>query len=62
MPVTPPKCKICGDSHFGPLCPKYHTGASKRITVIDPNKSKAADTKLLPPPPKKKAKKKKAKA
>jgi hypothetical protein len=24
MPIKPPHCKICGEDHYGPLCPKYH--------------------------------------
>lgn len=60
--TLPPKCKLCGENHRGPLCPQYY--GEPKIRVMSAAETKAARAKqqplLLAPPtaPAKKAKKK----
>lgn len=35
MAVTAPKCKLCGECHFGPLCPKFHKSPRKVAAAMD---------------------------
>ncbi len=35
-----PKCKICGEQHQGPLCPKFY--GSPKIRVMSEAETKAA--------------------
>lgn len=61
--TLPPKCKLCGENHRGPLCPEYY--GEPKIRVMSAAETKAAQAKtpplLLAPPgmaTRKKAKKK----
>lgn len=36
MPVKPPKCKICGEEHWGSVCTKYVKAPSRLSpSVVD---------------------------
>lgn len=35
MPITAPKCKICGEPHWGSVCTKFNRGRKPDIKAIE---------------------------
>lgn len=37
MPITAPKCKICGEPHWGSVCTKFNRSRKPDIKTIEAN-------------------------